>query len=315
MNNKNNLQFLLDDYPKTGEINYNQYDNIDIVLSQKCSASKKKKELNYFQNQNILNCDKNNSSRACPILFCNIDHKMNEVCDRVCPNSNGRDVLPDYRPSIKQCKGTYYEDKNNDTLKNFNMKDCRYFRNIDHENDLKNIVNKIGCDRKFYPKCLKTDFNKNNKLSYGKITEQYKLSSTDSRINRYPVQNCINFETRNYCPNGFKCVDPRLPLVNYQNEEIQHKINQSGKGLLQIGPIRCHSLPCQLDWNNVTKRHYNPNPTPYKFPTDCKTPLYEFSEPVMEDKEDNPNLRNMSYSDKTQVYKNKGAFQELQTNI
>ena len=36
MNNKNNLQFLLDDYPKTGEINYNQYDNIDIVLSQVC---------------------------------------------------------------------------------------------------------------------------------------------------------------------------------------------------------------------------------------------------------------------------------------
>ena len=42
-------------------------------------------------------------------------------------------------------------------------------------------------------------------------------------------------------------------------------------------PIRCLVLPCQLDWNNVTKRHYNPNPTPYKFPKDCKTPLYELA--------------------------------------
>ncbi len=312
----NNQQFLLDDYPKTGEISYNQYDDVNVVLSQKCSSTKKKFVPTYFeqQNQNILQCDNNNSSRACPILFCNIKHKINEVCDRICPNSNGRDVLPDYRPSIKKCMGKYHEDSNNDKLKNFNMKDCRYFRNIDDENNLKNIVNKIGCDRKFYPKCLKTDFNNNNKLSYGKVREPYNLSSVDSRIERYPIQNCINLQIRNYCPNGFKCVDPRLPLVSYQNEEIKHKINQSGKGLLQIGPIRCHTLPCQLTWNNVTKRHYNPKPKPYIFPKDCKTPLYEFSEPVIQE-DDNPNLRNMSYSDKTKTTKRDGAFHQLSTQV
>ena len=102
-------------------------------------------------------------------------------------------------------------------------------------------------------------------------------------------------------------------MVNYQNEEIKHKINP--EKIVTNWSRSLYSLPCQLDWNNVTKRHYNPNPTPYEFPKDCKTPLYEFSEPVMDNEHDNPNLRNMSYSDKTQVYKQKGAFQELQTNL
>ena len=53
--NNDNLQFLLDDYPKTGEISYNQYDNVDVVLSQKCAASKKIFTPTYFEEQN-QNC-------------------------------------------------------------------------------------------------------------------------------------------------------------------------------------------------------------------------------------------------------------------
>ena len=43
-------------------------------------------------------------------------------------------------------------------------------------------------------------------------------------------------------------------LVNYQEEEITKKYNN--KNFLPIGPVRCDKLPCELPWDNVTKRHY-----------------------------------------------------------
>lgn len=300
-------EFLLDDYPKTGQIEFQDYNKIDVTLPSRCTMKQDVQKHDYFKNQNILNCDKNNSSRACPILFCNLKHDKLLV-DRVVKNLGDKDVFLDYRTNTKNCFNYYVGGESNKDLKKANLKDTRYFKDVNKESDLLNIVNKIGCNRNFKPTCLDTRFTTNNNINLAGVNENYLLSNVDSRVDRYPlsVKNCIKLQAKDYCPTNFEGVNPFLPLVNYQSEEIMDSIKRAEKKLLVIGPTRCDIEPCQLPWDNITKRM---DPIRYSFP--CEKSKTVIAEPIIEDRRGNPNLMDSSYMLNTKVTHKKGAFLNL----
>ena len=152
-----------------------------------------------------LNCDTNNSSRACPIMLCNLKFDKHPV-DRVVKNLGNKKVL-DYRVSTKNCSNQYVGGESNKDLKSVNLKDSTYFKGIDNENDLLSIVNKIGCNRTFTPKCLSTGTNSTS-INLASVNEYHQLSDVDSKLDRYPqyIRNCINFENKDYCPMDFQLI-------------------------------------------------------------------------------------------------------------
>jgi len=127
----------------------------------------------YFKNKNILNCDKNNLSRTCPVLLCNYEKQRtmnNNISKRNFPE-NDQKIVMDYRPGFNVCMSRYNYKNYNDNLKKnvsskkvspqemVNMKSelvpgkahvKKYFENIDVDSELKNIfeLNK-KCSRNF----------------------------------------------------------------------------------------------------------------------------------------------------------------------
>ena len=297
--------FLLDDYPKTGQIEFQDFNNIDISLPSRCSMKQNVKKHDYFQNQNILNCDKNNSSRTCPILLCNF--KKDKHCvDRVVKNLGNKKVFLDYRFNTKNCSNQYVGGESNQELLNADLQDSTYFKSIDHENDLLNIVNKIGCNRNFIPKCVHDNSDSNEDTTLSNVKENFILSNFDSKVDRYPqyAKNCINFRNTKYCPDGY-LTNHRNPISNYQINEINQSAQRSVDKFLPIGPVRNDEKPCELPWNNFTKRLI---PINYKKIVTCKP----FVEPV-DDKRANPNLMNSSYQQNSKITHKKGAFITFQS--
>ena len=161
---------IIQNCKKTYQTNLCDFDNI-TTTTPALQPPTYKNNGNYFKNQNILNCDKNNSSRTCPVLLCNFEkqRKMNEsILKRNFPDNNQKIVL-DYRPHFNVCMSRYDYKNYNDNLKqNINKKVQvninnvkselvpgrahvkRYFENIDVESELKNIFEKNKkCSRNF----------------------------------------------------------------------------------------------------------------------------------------------------------------------
>ena len=265
---------LLSDYPKTCETEIDDYDKINIVQSSNCGKKIKKDAANYFKNKNILNCDKNNSSRACPIMFCNINYD-NEMNQNIYKRNRifNRSVLLNPRPDFKTNCYTYITDDNG--FKNADSKNNQYFKNIDIENELKNIKEKDSkCSRKNYKPLQLPEQKLKANIQLQQIhKDNYPLSNIDSENNRYPINKCMKLLDRDYCPDNSKCYNPSLPIIDYQENEINDRYKHTNKNILQIGPVRCDKLPCELPWNNVTKRHYKISKK-YAYPKKIDTPLY-----------------------------------------
>lgn len=265
----------LSSYPKTCLTEFKDFDNIEVSQSGSCGFSGKKKKYNYFPSGDILNCEKNNSSRACPVLLCNINYD-NEISHNVYKRNLflKREVLMDPRETFQTNTYEYVKDKTN--FENPDMGNNLYFKNIDDENQLKNIKEKLSkCSRKTYQPLNHYHKRLETNLNLQQIhTMPHPLSNTDSSEDkeRYPINKCFNLMKKDYCPDSSKCKNPNLPLVDFQELEYKERYNNKGV-LLPIGPVRCDYVPCELPWNNVTLRHYKTS-KPYKF-NKCNTPLYK----------------------------------------
>tara|TARA_Y100000590_G_scaffold470102_1_gene661985 strand:+ start:3239 stop:3958 length:720 start_codon:yes stop_codon:yes gene_type:complete len=146
---------IIDNCNKTGNVEICDFDNIKVTPSNLKQQDYFNKT-DYFKNKNVLQCDKNNSSRTCPVLICNLK-KKNKIFERCFPD-NRQDIVMDQRPSFKVCKGyrtfdsnckQFRINNNKTTIEEFNNKQCglipgkgtakQFLENIDIESDLKNI--------------------------------------------------------------------------------------------------------------------------------------------------------------------------------
>jgi len=156
------------------------------MIIQNCTSKKKKH--NYFQNQNVLDCNKNIWSMTCPVLLCNYKKQrlMNKkIRERNFPENKQKIVL-NQRPRFNICMSRYpsnidarkqnmrqYPTKENfsnitspNKMVNVKFKLApgknyaeKYFNNIDTESELKNIFEKTNkCSRNF-PYNKKLNFN------------------------------------------------------------------------------------------------------------------------------------------------------------
>ena len=259
----------LSNYPKTCLTEFKEYDHVDVVQAGSCSKKVKTPKIDYFPTESILNCDKNNSSRACPIMFCNINYEnemnkniYNRNLYRKCENL----LFP--RETFQTNTYEYIKDKTEVT----SLTDSNCFKNINDESKLLNINEGLSkCSRKEY----KPKQNNFNRLRSNITMQQihnlpHPDSNKDSENNdRFLMNECFQFEKKDYCPDCSKCEDPTKPLVNFQEYNDDRDSNDV---LLPLGPTRCDYVPCELPWNNVTKRHYKTS-RKYKF-NKCNTPLY-----------------------------------------
>lgn len=261
----------LANYPKTCLTEFKQYDHIDVVQAGSCSKKVKTPKIDYFPTESILNCDKNNSSRACPIMFCNINYD-NEMSKNIYERNLYRKCDNLLFPRETFQTNTYEYIRDETDYENPSLTNSNCFKNIDDESDLINLKEKLNKCGLRQHKPIQDNFKRlRSNIAMQQI---HKLSESDSKINKqvkdkkYPIGKCIKFSKKDYCPDCSKCEDPNKPLVNFQEYN-----DDDDKVFLPIGPRRCDYIPCELPWNNVTKRHYKTS-RKYKF-KNCNTPLYK----------------------------------------
>lgn len=263
----------LSNYPKTCLTEFKEYDHVDVVQTGSCSKRVKAPKIDYFPKDSILNCDKNNSSRACPIMFCNINYE-NEMNQNIYNRNLFRKRENILFPRETFQTNTYNYIKDETKYNDISLKDNNYFKNIDDESELININEKLSrCSRKEYQPKHDNFKRLESNITMQKIhTLPHPLSNTDSseEKNRYPINKCFKFINKDFCPNHSKCEDPNKPLVDFQEYSDEREQDNI---LLPLGPKRCDYVPCELPWNNVTKRHYKVS-KPIKF-KNCNTPLYK----------------------------------------
>jgi len=204
------------------------------------------------QQQSLLQCEKGNQSKTCPPSRCHLDYHKDFYfpVDRVVMNLGDKKVLPDYR-SIKEVCHKYKEDGNNETLRNQNLKDDRYFKNVDVENDLLNLDYPHGCAKERMIDV--SEFEKQGVQNYQDVRNfNYNLANFTSSKDRYPVNKCQNINEKNYCSVNLQTptTNKQFPVANFQMNEVPKAVQC--RRFLPIGPVRDDKPHCETDWNNVT---------------------------------------------------------------
>ena len=158
---------------------------------------------------NILKCDKNNKSRACPVMMCNFEKQNQQNRDIFLRNFPDKLITPvkNYRAGFEICRKNINLNKNNDDLQinlskkitNFNNlktdfipgkgKGSEFLRFIDVDTELKCVNNKntLCPNKKYIPNTGCRDIKYNNpnllenpycelykKFGYSNPTKSYK---------------------------------------------------------------------------------------------------------------------------------------------
>ena len=227
------------------------------IINQSKMAQVTNRPSQYYQDlskqpQSILNCKQNNLSKTCPDLRChvNIDKPFYFPVDRVVMNIGNKKVFESYRAPSQICY-KYSKEPNNKKLQNMNLKDDRYFKNVNVENDLLNLQYPHGCS---VERVIDTSgFSKDDGGFQNVQSFNYNLANTTSIKNRHPILKCQNIESKNYCPKNLQTSTTNLqhPVANYQMNEVAKSIQC--QNFLPIGPVRNDRPHCETDWDNITR--------------------------------------------------------------
>ena len=190
------------------------------------------------KNDNILNCNKNNNSKICPVLICNDDQdKNNKIFNRNF-SSLKLDPIPPYRSNYSVCRkykdmndiDDIYKSHKNTIIGNPNVNSnlfpgkapaSGYFRNIDIESNLKRLdTNNSACPKNLHnPELCKKIVSDNPALLDRPMCQNYKYTSFTDNSEFYKYKNkCKNIQKK---VRGYTCKEQ----INDIREKSQLQFN------------------------------------------------------------------------------------------